>query len=236
MAVDAQELIGDNCLILHIYLSAGRERKKEVGMIGDWNKGCQNNFQSEKIVFLLNGAVTVIDILRKMFEDNPEKSTIVLKEKCSDCGCDTIIEITPTSSGFGLMGGFLFKSPNDKYTAKCPACYEKHFKVDIAVNGNKAITAIKKAIETNKPYELIFLDIIMPELDGITTLKKIRQLETQHGENAYAKSKIIMTSAIVDKDIILKTARAGCTSYMIKPIDRTRLYDEIRKHGFDVPE
>ena len=108
--------------------------------------------------------------------------------------------------------------------------------VDIAVNGNKAITAIKKAIETNKPYELIFLDIVMPELDGITTLKKIRQLETQHGENAYAKSKIIMTSAIVDKDIILKTARAGCTSYMIKPIDRTRLYDEIRKHGFDVPE
>ena len=108
--------------------------------------------------------------------------------------------------------------------------------VDIAVNGNKAINAIKKALETNKPYELIFLDIIMPELDGITTLKKIRQLETQHGLNDYDKSKVIMTSANTDKDIILKAARAGCTSYMIKPMDRTRLYNEIRKHGFDVPE
>ena len=81
-------------------------------------------------MFLLNGAVTMIDILRKMFEDNPEKSTIVLKEKCSDCGQEIIIEITPTSSGFGLMGGVLFNSSNDEYIAKCPTCYEKLFKID----------------------------------------------------------------------------------------------------------
>jgi hypothetical protein len=72
----------------------------------------------------------MIEILRKMFEANPEKSTIVLKEKCSDCGGDITIEITPSSSGFGLMGGVLFKSSKDKYTAKCSACYEKLFKID----------------------------------------------------------------------------------------------------------
>ena len=72
----------------------------------------------------------MIEILRKMFEANPEKSTIVLKEKCSDCRREIIIEVAPTSSGFGLMGGVLFKSSKDKYTAKCPACYEKLFKID----------------------------------------------------------------------------------------------------------
>jgi two-component system chemotaxis response regulator CheY len=108
--------------------------------------------------------------------------------------------------------------------------------VDIAINGNKAITAVEKALENNEPYELIFLDIIMPELDGITTLNKIRQLETKHEVNEYAKSKVIMSSSNTDKDIILKAARAGCTSYLIKPIDRTRLYNEIRVQGFDVPE
>ena len=71
----------------------------------------------------------MIEILKKMFEDKPEKSTVILKEKCSDCGCDIALDITPTSSGFGLMGGGLLKSSNDKYTAKCPACYEKHFKI-----------------------------------------------------------------------------------------------------------
>ena len=65
-----------------------------------------------------------------MFETNPEKSTIVLKERCSDCGCDTTIEITPTSGWYGLMGGVLFKSSNDKPTFKCSACYGKNFKKD----------------------------------------------------------------------------------------------------------
>lgn len=70
----------------------------------------------------------MVEILRKMFEANPEKSKIVLKEKCSDCGCDTTIEITPTSGGFGLMGGALIKSSNDEYIAKCPTCYKAHLK------------------------------------------------------------------------------------------------------------
>jgi DNA-directed RNA polymerase subunit RPC12/RpoP len=70
----------------------------------------------------------MIEILRKMFKANPENSGIVLKEKCSDCGREIIIEITPTSVGFGMMGGALFKSSTDKYSAKCPACYEKTLK------------------------------------------------------------------------------------------------------------
>jgi Zn finger protein HypA/HybF involved in hydrogenase expression len=72
----------------------------------------------------------MIEILRKMFKANPEKSTIVLKDKCSDCGCNTIIEITHTSGGYGLQGGVLFKSSTDNYIAKCPDCYEKNFKID----------------------------------------------------------------------------------------------------------
>jgi hypothetical protein len=66
----------------------------------------------------------MIEILRKMFEANPEKSTIVLKDKCSDCGCEIIIEITPTSGGFGLQGGTLYKCSSDGYLAKCHDCYQ----------------------------------------------------------------------------------------------------------------
>lgn len=72
----------------------------------------------------------MIEMLRKTFSANPEKSVIVLTAKCSDCGCDVIIEITPTSGGFGLQGGVLFKSSTDNYIAKCPDCHEKNFKID----------------------------------------------------------------------------------------------------------
>jgi two-component system chemotaxis response regulator CheY len=107
--------------------------------------------------------------------------------------------------------------------------------VDIVVNGNKALTAVEKAIGNNQSYKLIFLDIILPGLDGITALKKIRELETQYGLDEHTRSKIIMISSHADKNVILKAGRSGCTSYMIKPIDKTRLYNEIRKHGIVIP-
>jgi hypothetical protein len=72
----------------------------------------------------------MIEIFRKMFEANPEKSTIVLNGKCSACGHETIIEVTPTSGGFGLQGGSLFKCSPDKYIAKCLACYQSNPKID----------------------------------------------------------------------------------------------------------
>jgi hypothetical protein len=69
-------------------------------------------------------------ILNELFEANPGISAIVLNDKCSDCGCETNIEVTQTSGGYGLQGGALFKVSNDEYIAQCPACYEKHFKID----------------------------------------------------------------------------------------------------------
>ena len=59
-----------------------------------------------------------------MFEANLDKSTIVLKDKCSDCGCETVIEIVPTSGGFGLQRGALYKCSPDDYFAKCPECFK----------------------------------------------------------------------------------------------------------------
>ena len=66
----------------------------------------------------------MVEILKKIFESNPENSTIVLNDKCSDCRREIIIEITPTSGGFGLQGGALFKNILGNYSAKCPDCYK----------------------------------------------------------------------------------------------------------------
>ena len=76
----------------------------------------------------------MIEILGKMFESNPKKSTIVLKGKCSDCGREATIDIAPTSGGFGLQGGALFKCSPDGYLAKCPYCYQVNSKIS-SLNG-----------------------------------------------------------------------------------------------------
>ena len=108
--------------------------------------------------------------------------------------------------------------------------------IDNAANGNEALTAVRMAIEANEPYDLICLDIMMPEVDGIMALKKIRQLEAQKGVNPEARSKIIMTSALSDKKYVLAAVQAHCDGFLVKPIIKDRLFDELRKHGFDIPE
>ena len=95
--------------------------------------------------------------------------------------------------------------------------------VDIAANGNEAFTAVRMAIEANEPYDLICLDIMMPEVDGIMALKKIRQSEAQKGLNP-------------EKSHVMAAAQANCDGFLVKPIEKDRLFDEIRKHGFDIPE
>ncbi|RZB33525.1 MAG: hypothetical protein SRB2_03954 [Desulfobacteraceae bacterium Eth-SRB2] len=72
----------------------------------------------------------MIKILRKMFEANPGKTTIELKDKCSECGEEIIISITSTAGGFGLKGGSLFKCSPDAYLAQCPECYKNNPKID----------------------------------------------------------------------------------------------------------
>ena len=71
----------------------------------------------------------MLEILRKKFESNPEKSIIVFKEKCSECGHESTIDVTRTSSGFGVRGGNLCKSYNDKYIVMCAACIEANPKI-----------------------------------------------------------------------------------------------------------
>ncbi len=109
-------------------------------------------------------------------------------------------------------------------------------KVDIAVNGKEAYTAVKSALENNQFYDLICLDILMPELDGILTLKKIRQLEDEKGLNAENRSKIFMTTAASDKNHVVAAAQANCNGFLVKPIEKNRLFDEIQKQGFDISE
>ena len=108
--------------------------------------------------------------------------------------------------------------------------------VDIAANGNEAVMAVKIALKNNHPYDFICLDILMPEVDGIMALKKIRQLESQKGLNPETRSKIIMTTAASDKNHVLAAAQADCDGYLVKPIKKDRLFYEIRKLGFDIPE
>ena len=48
---------------------------------------------------------------------------------------------------------------------------------DIVIDGNEAIQAVKMAWEENKPYDLICMDIMMPNMDGQEAVTKIHEMK-----------------------------------------------------------
>jgi two-component system, chemotaxis family, chemotaxis protein CheY len=51
----------------------------------------------------------------------------------------------------------------------------------IAVNGREALEAFGSALERGEGYDLIFMDIMMPEMDGREALRQVRAAEAAHG-------------------------------------------------------
>ena len=80
---------------------------------------------------------------------------------------------------------------------------ESYGDVDIVVDGEEAVEAFRMAWEDSKPYKLIFMDIMMPKMDGHEALKRIRELEREMGVKSADEAKVIMTSVLEDpKNVI----------------------------------
>jgi hypothetical protein len=82
------------------------------------------------------------NLLRTIFETFSEKSKITLEAKCSDCGDAIMIDVIPTSEGFGLLGGAFVECSDGKYAAKCPDCYKVNSKMVEFYNANPDVLPI----------------------------------------------------------------------------------------------
>ena len=109
----------------------------------------------------------------------------------------------------------------------------KYGECDTTVNGKEALDAFLIAFEEGKPYELIFLDIMMPEMDGREALKMIRNKEKEFGVQAKNESKIIMVTALdTPKEVVNAYFHGGCTDYLVKPIDQKKIESVIKERCF----
>jgi two-component system chemotaxis response regulator CheY len=106
----------------------------------------------------------------------------------------------------------------------------KHGECHIAVNGKEAVEAFRYARRTGQAYDLICMDILMPEMNGEAAVEQIRALEMN--ENVYsARVKIFMTTAIQDMKTILASFKALCDAYLFKPIEGEKLEEHLRSFG-----
>lgn len=85
-----------------------------------------------------------------------------------------------------------------------------------AENGTQAIEKYKEL----EP-DLVTLDITMPEMDGITALKEIRQIDSE--------AKVIMCSAMGQQAMVIDAIQAGAKDFIVKPFQADRVLEAIKK-------
>ncbi len=96
--------------------------------------------------------------------------------------------------------------------------------IDLAVNGQIACDLVKQT-----SYDLVFMDMQMPVMDGYTAARTIRSWETEQG--ALTPLPIIALTAHVLKEDMQKCLDAGCTDYLTKPIHKRTLIDFIQTYA-----
>lgn len=90
---------------------------------------------------------------------------------------------------------------------------------EVVAEAQNGVEAIEK-YKSEKP-DLVTMDITMPEMDGVSALKAIKQLDP--------KAKVIMCSAMGQQSMVMDAIQAGAMDFIVKPFDNDRVLQSLNK-------
>jgi CheY-like chemotaxis protein len=93
--------------------------------------------------------------------------------------------------------------------------------VDVAENGQQAIDLAQQAVRDGQAYDLILMDMVMPEKDGFTATRQLRE--------AGYTGRIVALTANNGPGARQDCLAAGCDDFATKPIDRNTLIAVVRR-------
>ncbi|HXR24524.1 MAG TPA: response regulator, partial [Candidatus Binataceae bacterium] len=94
------------------------------------------------------------------------------------------------------------------------------YEIDFAENGRITVERFRA-----QSYDLVLMDIQMPEMDGLEATRRIRQWESEHD---LGHTPIIALTASVLEEDVKKALAAGCDQHLSKPIKKGILIEAIR--------
>ena len=116
-----------------------------------------------------------------------------------------------------LSGRILVVDDNENNRDLVARRLKKHgHDVEVAVGGYEALDRL-----TAEAFDTVLLDVMMPEIDGVETLRRIRKTWGKH------ELPVIMVTAKDDSETVVKTLQDGANDYVTKPIDFPVLFARV---------
>ncbi len=102
----------------------------------------------------------------------------------------------------------------------------------IVENGVEVVAAVSKMFDEKRRFDLICLDIMMPEMNGQEALNEIRRLEKLNGVSSQDESVVIMITALNSLQTVVDSFEGGgCSAYLTKPVTKQALLDKLKNYG-----
>ena len=98
-------------------------------------------------------------------------------------------------------------------------------------SGRQALDAFVQAWQDWRPFDLICMDMSMPEMDGSETLLEIREMERGKKVSGRHMVKVLMVTAHADRDSIVTCIQAGCDDYLAKPFNMATIREKLERLG-----
>jgi len=93
-------------------------------------------------------------------------------------------------------------------------------------NGHEVVAECVDGLDAVQKYpqfkpELVFMDIVMPNMEGIDALKKIMQMDPS--------ARIVMCSSIGQQSVVTDALKSGALDFIVKPFDAAKVLEVIGK-------
>ncbi len=124
---------------------------------------------------------------------------------------------------------------DDNYASRklLKAYLEDRGTCDLAADGAEGIALFESALRAGEGYALVCLDLMMPGLDGHEALRELRKIEEKR--KAPVRARIVMTTAVDDRQDVMASFNDGCDGYLVKPINAAQLDGLLERFGLIAP-